>query len=107
MLQLVQFQKTGRIAVEELPAPQVRPGGVLVRNAFSLISVGTERTSIRTAQASLLGKARSATAAERAAAADTAGPCTQRAAGAAARDATPAHLVDLFNGSPACSTPFD
>jgi len=44
--------------VDELPAPKLRRGGVLVRNAFSLISAGTERTSVATAQASMLQKAR-------------------------------------------------
>jgi len=59
MLQILQYQKTGEMFVEELPAPKLRSGGVLVQNAFSLISAGTERTSVETAQASLIGKARS------------------------------------------------
>lgn len=59
MLQVIQFQKTGKISVEHLPAPPLRPGGILVQNAFSLISAGTERSSVETAQASLVGKARS------------------------------------------------
>jgi predicted dehydrogenase/threonine dehydrogenase-like Zn-dependent dehydrogenase len=59
MLQVTQYQKTGELRVEELPPPQLPAGGVLVRNACSLISVGTERTSVKTAQASTLGKARS------------------------------------------------
>lgn len=58
MLQVIQYQKTGEITVEELPAPQLKSGGVLVRNAFSLISAGTERSSVETAQANILGKAR-------------------------------------------------
>ena len=58
MLQVIQYQKTGEISVDELPAPTLRPGGVLVRNAFSLISAGTERTSVATAQASMVQKAR-------------------------------------------------
>jgi polar amino acid transport system substrate-binding protein len=59
VLQVIQYQKTGEITIEELPVPQLRPGGVLVRNAFSLISAGTERSSVETAKASMLGKARS------------------------------------------------
>jgi NADPH:quinone reductase-like Zn-dependent oxidoreductase len=59
MLQVTQYQKTGELRVEELPVPRLRPGGVLVRNVCSLISAGTERTSVETAQASTLGKARS------------------------------------------------
>ena len=40
------------------PAPALARGFVLVRNHFSLISAGTERSTVSTAQASLLGKAR-------------------------------------------------
>jgi polar amino acid transport system substrate-binding protein len=58
LLQIIQYQKTGEISVDELPAPKLRRGGVLVRNAFSLISAGTERTSVETAQASMVQKAR-------------------------------------------------
>ena len=59
MLQIIQYQKTGEISVDELPAPKLRPGSVLVRTVFSLISAGTERTSVETAKASMLQKARS------------------------------------------------
>ena len=59
MLQIIQHQKNGELFVEEVPAPILREGGVLVKNAFSLISAGTERTSVETAKASLIGKARS------------------------------------------------
>ena len=58
MLQIVQYQKTGEIRIDDLPAPKLRSGGVLVRNQFSLVSAGTERTSVETAQASLVKKAR-------------------------------------------------
>jgi predicted dehydrogenase/threonine dehydrogenase-like Zn-dependent dehydrogenase len=58
MLQVTQYQKTGNLRVEELPSPQLRTGSVLVRNVCSLISAGTERTSVETAQASTVGKAR-------------------------------------------------
>ncbi|ABF42794.1 Alcohol dehydrogenase, zinc-binding protein [Candidatus Koribacter versatilis Ellin345] len=57
MKQVIQYQKTGDITVEELPVPQLKSGGILVRNFFSLISAGTERSSVTTAQASLIGKA--------------------------------------------------
>lgn len=59
MLQVIQYQKTGEMFVEELPAPKLKDGGVLVQNLFSLISAGTERSSVETAQASMIGKARS------------------------------------------------
>lgn len=58
MLQIVQYQKTGKLTVENVPKPLLRGAGVLVENQFSLISVGTEKTSVKTAQASLAGKAR-------------------------------------------------
>lgn len=58
MLQIIQYQKTGEITVDELPAPKLRRGYLLVRNVFSLISAGTERTSVETAQASMVQKAR-------------------------------------------------
>jgi hypothetical protein len=58
LLQIIQYQKTGEITVDELPAPKLQRGGVLVRNVFSLISAGTERTSVETAQASMVQKAR-------------------------------------------------
>ena len=58
MLQIIQYQKTGEISVDELPAPKLRPGNVLVRNVFLLISAGTERTSVETAQASMIFRKR-------------------------------------------------
>ena len=58
MKQVVQNYRTGQLKVEDLPAPALRPGGVLVRTARSLISAGTERTIVETAQSSLIGKAR-------------------------------------------------
>ena len=45
--------------IEELPAPKLKSGGVLVQNIYSLISAGTERASVETAQASIIGKAKS------------------------------------------------
>ena len=58
MKQVVQNYRTGQLKVEELAPPALRPGGVLVRTACSLISAGTERTIVETAQSSLIGKAR-------------------------------------------------
>jgi predicted dehydrogenase/threonine dehydrogenase-like Zn-dependent dehydrogenase len=58
MKQVIQNFKTGELAVAEVPAPALARGFVLVRNHFSLISAGTERSTVATAQASLLGKAR-------------------------------------------------
>lgn len=59
MKQIIQYQKTGEITIEELPVPALKKGSILVKNAYSLISSGTERTSVETAQASMIGKAKS------------------------------------------------
>jgi predicted dehydrogenase/threonine dehydrogenase-like Zn-dependent dehydrogenase len=57
--QLVQDFKTGDIKLVDVPAPALAPGCVRVRNAFSLVSAGTERATVNLAQQSLIGKARS------------------------------------------------
>ena len=57
MLQLLQHQSTGTISVEELPEPHCPEGFVLVRVSRSLISAGTERTSVSKAQSSLIERA--------------------------------------------------
>jgi predicted dehydrogenase len=59
MKQVLQHARTGEITVEEVPAPQLRPGCVLVRIAASLVSAGTERASAEFARKSLLQKAQS------------------------------------------------
>ena len=59
MKQIAQSFSNGRIKVNEVPAPALRPHGVLVRTAFSLISAGTERAKVDLGQKSLLAKARS------------------------------------------------
>ena len=58
MLQVVQYQKTGELSVQELLSPQLYDGAILVRNKISVVSSGTERTSVETAKASLVKKAR-------------------------------------------------
>ena len=58
MKQVVQNFRTGELLVDEIPPPALRPGGVLVRTEYSLISAGTERTTVETAQSSIIGKIR-------------------------------------------------
>jgi len=58
MKQVIQDFKSGELSVQEVPPPSLSSGFVLVRNHFSLISAGTERSSVSTGKASLLGKAR-------------------------------------------------
>src|SRR4030042_3388627 len=59
MRQILQNQKTGELSIQEIPPPPPKSGGVLVKNVCSLIRAGSEKTSVETAQATLLGKARS------------------------------------------------
>lgn len=59
MQQVAQNYKTGDLRVLDVPPPACRPGGVLVRSLFSLISTGTEMMKVTEASMSLLGKARS------------------------------------------------
>ncbi len=57
MKQLLQDLRSHELRVEEVPPPCCLPGGVLVKNAASLISSGTERATIDLGSKTLLGKA--------------------------------------------------
>lgn len=59
MKQVVQSYKTGDVALREVPVPQCGSKRILVRNSNSLISLGTERSTIELGRKSLLGKAAS------------------------------------------------
>jgi predicted dehydrogenase len=59
MKQLVQHPKAGTIEVMDVPSPALRPGTILVRNAASVISPGTERNSVAAVRDSYLKTARS------------------------------------------------
>ena len=58
MKQIAQNYKTGELAVLDVPAPVCRPGGILVRSLFSLISTGTEMMKVSEASMSMVGMAR-------------------------------------------------
>jgi len=58
MKQVIQNFKTGDLFVDEVPPPSLAGGMVLVANRYSLISAGTERSTVKVAKAGLLGKAR-------------------------------------------------
>lgn len=58
MHQVFQNLKTGDVLLEDLPAPGVRPGHLLIRTTRSLISAGTERSLLEFGRASLVNKAR-------------------------------------------------
>ncbi|WP_327665664.1 bi-domain-containing oxidoreductase [Streptomyces sp. NBC_00498] len=59
MKQVVQNYKSGELAVLDVPVPGCKPGGVLVRTSYSLISTGTELMKVSEAGMSMVGKARS------------------------------------------------
>ena len=59
MKQVVQNYKSGELALLDVPEPACKPGGVLVRTGYSLISTGTELMKVSEASMSMLGKARS------------------------------------------------
>ena len=49
--------RSGEVSSHEVPQPELRPGGILVRTAFSAISAGTELAHREQVEKSLLGKA--------------------------------------------------
>ncbi|HVQ35069.1 MAG TPA: bi-domain-containing oxidoreductase [Candidatus Bathyarchaeia archaeon] len=58
MKQLFQDPKAGTVQVVDLPPPALRPGTLLVRNAYSVVSPGTERNTVAAARDSYLKTAR-------------------------------------------------
>ena len=56
MNQLILNLKTGRLALETVPVPQVGPGQVLIRSRRSLVSPGTERMLVAFGRGSWLSK---------------------------------------------------
>lgn len=59
MKQVVQSYKTGDVTLRDVPVPTCGTKRILVRNRNSLISLGTERSTIELGRKSLLGKAAS------------------------------------------------
>jgi predicted dehydrogenase len=59
MKQVVQDFRAGTTSVIDVPVPQLKPNMALVRNAASLVSIGTERALVAFASKNILGKARS------------------------------------------------
>ena len=58
MKQIIQSFKTGKTILEEVPAPQVRRGQVLIKTTKSLVSLGTERMLVEFGKSNLISKAR-------------------------------------------------
>ncbi|ULA68964.1 MAG: Oxidoreductase [Nitrospira sp.] len=57
MKQIIQNYRSGTLKVDEVPPPSLRGSGILAMNDASLISPGTEKSTVQIAQKSLIGKA--------------------------------------------------
>jgi predicted dehydrogenase/threonine dehydrogenase-like Zn-dependent dehydrogenase len=57
MKQIIQDLKSGDTILEEVPAPLVKPGQVLIQTSRSLVSLGTERMLVEFGKANFLEKA--------------------------------------------------
>src|SRR6266446_4752002 len=58
MLALLTDRKSGEVSTYDVPAPALRPGGLLVRTQYSAISADTERAKLDLSSKSLLAKAK-------------------------------------------------
>jgi len=58
MQQLTQKLGSGDMIIQEIPYPQVGKGMVIVKNHYSIISAGTEGSTVVAARKSLIGKAK-------------------------------------------------
>ena len=58
MKQIIQSFKTGATLLEEVPAPIVKRGTVLIQTTRSLVSLGTERMLVEFGKSNLISKAR-------------------------------------------------
>ena len=56
MKQIIQDLKSGATVLEEVPAPLVRNGYVLIRTTRTLVSLGTERMLVEFGKANLIDK---------------------------------------------------
>ena len=57
MKQIIQSFKTGQTVLEEVPAPVIKKGCVLIKTTRSLVSLGTERMLVEFGRANMLQKA--------------------------------------------------
>ena len=58
MHQVTQKLKDGEMRVLEVPFPSLEKGQVLIRNHYSLISAGTEGSTVKAAKKGYIGKAK-------------------------------------------------
>lgn len=57
MKQVIQNYKTGEVYLDEVPAPNLKSNFIIVKNQYSLISLGTEKSIIDLGKKTLIGKA--------------------------------------------------
>ena len=74
MHQLTQKLKTGELKITEAPVPVIGNGQLLVKNHFSLISAGTEGSTVKTARKGYHRQSQGTTGASQAGAADPENP---------------------------------
>lgn len=58
MQQLTQKLGSGEMVIQDVPYPQVGNGMIIVKNHYSIISAGTEGSTVQAARKSLIGKAK-------------------------------------------------
>src|ERR1051326_8681139 len=58
MRALLTDRNSGEVCTYDIPAPELRHGGILVRTEYSAISAGTERATLQLSSKSLLAKAK-------------------------------------------------
>jgi polar amino acid transport system substrate-binding protein len=58
MNQLTQKLKTGKMQILDVPLPNLRPGTVMIQNYYSLVSAGTEGSTVSAARKGYIGKAK-------------------------------------------------
>jgi predicted dehydrogenase/threonine dehydrogenase-like Zn-dependent dehydrogenase len=58
MKQIIQELTTGRTILEDVPAPAVKSGHILIRTTCTLVSLGTERMLVEFGKANLISKSR-------------------------------------------------
>lgn len=58
MQQLTQKLGSGEMVIQEIPYPQLGKGMIMIKNYYSIISAGTEGSTVQAARKSLIGKAK-------------------------------------------------
>ena len=56
MKQLTQKLGSGKMDINEVPIPKLNSGMILVKNHYSIISPGTEGSTVKAARKNIVGK---------------------------------------------------